>query len=228
MTIEKTDVKQVLNLEQKMVELRKVLPYMKKEQSNKNLGYSWVKADDVWALIQPKMNELGINFRVDNESNAVIEQVIMRTRNGEKQMFLYSSDLSLVWIDTENTKDFLHSTIKAVAWQDDPAKAKGSAWTYAVKYDLFTRFSIPMGELDPDNFGEDRTYKPQVPLAKADKELLEKWEIAIEDVAKYFRTDVGLLTSNQIFEAVELQKAAKERMEKANKKEVVNETPVKV
>lgn len=43
--------------------------------------------------------------------------------------------------------DFVH----AIGWNDDPAKAKGAAHTYALKYYLFEKFTIDQGEDDPDN-----------------------------------------------------------------------------
>ena len=36
-------------------------------------------------------------------------------------------------------------------WNDDPAKAKGAAHTYALKYYLFEKFTVDQGEDDPDN-----------------------------------------------------------------------------
>ena len=45
----------------------------------------------------------------------------------------------------------LEATVHALGWNDDPAKAKGAAHTYALKYYLFEKFSIDQGEDDPDN-----------------------------------------------------------------------------
>ncbi|MBS6311959.1 MAG: ERF family protein [Firmicutes bacterium] len=42
-------------------------------------------------------------------------------------------------------------TVHAVGWNDDPAKAKGAAHTYALKYYLFEKFTVDQGEDDPDN-----------------------------------------------------------------------------
>lgn len=43
------------------------------------------------------------------------------------------------------------ATVHAVGWNDDPAKAKGAAHTYALKYYLFEKFTVDQGEDDPDN-----------------------------------------------------------------------------
>ncbi|AFB76065.1 hypothetical protein 2209_scaffold441_00052 [Bacteriophage sp.] len=41
--------------------------------------------------------------------------------------------------------------IHSIGWNDDPAKAKGAAHTYALKYYLFEKFTVDQGEDDPDN-----------------------------------------------------------------------------
>jgi hypothetical protein len=45
----------------------------------------------------------------------------------------------------------IEATVHAVGWNDDPAKAKGAAHTYALKYYLFEKFTVDQGEDDPDN-----------------------------------------------------------------------------
>ena len=140
-----------LTLEQKLVEIRKTVPYLRKENKG-DVKYNWVKADDVWVEINPKMNELGVNFRTGSETNVKLTAFDWKIKSGIKNMFIYESDLELIWINAEDPEDRITKTVHAIAWQDDPAKAKGSAMTYAVKYDLFSQFSIPMGDMDPDNF----------------------------------------------------------------------------
>lgn len=147
----KTTVKK-MTLEQKLVELRKAVPYLKKDNEKDKIPYKWVKADDVWMHLNPVMNELGVNFRTGSETNVKFSNYDQKTKYGTRLMFLYEADMELIWVNAENPEDKIIKTVHAVAWQDDPAKAKGSAMTYAVKYDLFNQFSIPMGEMDPDNF----------------------------------------------------------------------------
>lgn len=54
---------------------------------------------------------------------------------------------------TTKTKldETIEATVHAVGWNDDPAKAKGAAHTYALKYYLFEKFTVDQGEDDPDN-----------------------------------------------------------------------------
>lgn len=54
-------------------------------------------------------------------------------------------------LDFDNDDETIEATVHAVGWNDDPAKAKGAAHTYALKYYLFEKFTVDQGEDDPDN-----------------------------------------------------------------------------
>lgn len=149
-----------LTLQRKFVELRKACPKIIKERHSENVSYKYAKIYDVWEAITPIMNEVGVNFEIvkevatktDEHGNPVYWTTMQtKTRNGDKLMFLYEADLTIQWTDTDNEDDVQLVTVHAVGWNDDPAKAKGAAHTYALKYYLFEKFSIDQGEDDPDN-----------------------------------------------------------------------------
>lgn len=149
-----------LTLQRKFVELRKACPKIIKERHSESVKYKYAKIYDVWEAITPIMNEVGINFDIikevatknDEHGNPVYWSTMqIKTSNGDKLMFLYEADLTIQWTDVDNEDDTLQVTVHAVGWNDDPAKAKGAAHTYALKYYLFEKFSIDQGEDDPDN-----------------------------------------------------------------------------
>ena len=139
-----------MSLQEKFIELRRQIPRIEKEQHSEQVPYKIAKIDDVWRAITPTMNELGVNSDIVKEENASIKTMNMQ-RGGA--MFLYESDLTIQWTNADNEDDTDTAQTHAIAWNDDPAKAKGSAWTYAIKYYLFEKFSIDMGETDPDMRG---------------------------------------------------------------------------
>ena len=154
-----TSAPRELTLQRKFVELRKACPKITKERHSENVSYKFAKIYDVWEAITPVMNDLGVNFDVieekatksDEHGNPVFWTTMQtKTRNGDKLMFLYEADLTIQWTDVDNEDDVQTVTVHAVGWNDDPAKAKGSAHTYALKYYLFEKFSIDQGEDDPD------------------------------------------------------------------------------
>lgn len=149
-----------LTLRQKLVEMRKACPEILKKKHSDGVSYSYAKIYDVWEKITPIMNELGVDFDVigeqatkHSENGDPVYWITMqtKTRNGDKLMFLYEADLTIRWMNLDNDDDVIEAVIHAIGWNDDPAKAKGAAHTYALKYYLFEKFSIDQGEDDPDN-----------------------------------------------------------------------------
>lgn len=110
-----------LTLRQKLVEMRKACPEIVKKQHSDGVSYKYAKIYDVWEKITPIMNEL------------------------------YEADLTIRWLNLDNDDETIEATVHAVGWNDDPAKAKGAAHTYALKYYLFEKFTVDQGEDDPDN-----------------------------------------------------------------------------
>lgn len=155
---------EVMSLQEKFIELRRQIPRIEKGQHSEEVPYKFAKIDDVWRAITPTMNELGVNFDIIQEENAQIKT--MNTQHGGL-MFLYESDLTMRWTNADNEDDTDEAQTHAIAWNDDPAKAKGSAWTYAIKYYLFEKFSIDMGETDPDMKGKPSAQTASRPVRNA-------------------------------------------------------------
>ena len=65
---------------------------------------------------------------------------------------MYEVDLTLRWVNADDPQDMDERTIHAIGTHEMPDKAKGSAWTYALKYYLLNRFCIDQGASgeDPD------------------------------------------------------------------------------
>lgn len=151
---------EALSLRQKLVEMRKALPTIKKERHSEGVKYAYSKVDAIWGPIRPIMDELGVMFefvreepcKKDANGNPVYWQTMTtKTKQGDKLMWLYECDMVYRWVNVDNDDETLEVTLHAIGWNDDPAKAKGAARTYAVKYYLWDEFSVDQGEEDPDN-----------------------------------------------------------------------------
>ena len=154
------DVASCLSLRQKLVEMRKACPEILKKKHSDGVSYSYAKIYDVWEKITPIMNQLGVDFDViaetatkhsDNGDPLYWITMQTKTRNGDKLMFLYEADLTIRWTNLDNEDETIEAVIHSIGWNDDPAKAKGAAHTYALKYYLFEKFTVDQGEDDPDN-----------------------------------------------------------------------------
>lgn len=73
--------------------------------------------------------------------------------SGEWYQFFTSKDKELrdTQAELQKAREALEVTLHAIGTNDGgPDKAKGSAWTYCLKYYLFEKFGIDQGDDDPD------------------------------------------------------------------------------
>ena len=149
-----------LTLQQKFVKLREAIPKLTKKNHSDGVKYAFTKIFDIYEVLTPAMNEYGVNFdivdevptRRDEFGNAVYyHSYIQQTRNGPRTVWVYEADLSLLWTNADDPNDIQRVHLHAIGTNDSgPDKAKGSAWTYCLKYYLFEKFGIDQGEDDPD------------------------------------------------------------------------------
>ena len=158
-----------LSLEQRMVEVRKAIPAITKQQHSDGVKYKFAKIFDVYELMTPALNEWGVNFDIieeiatrhyENGDPMYYTSYQQQTKNGPRTVWVYEADITIQWTNADDPKDEKSVTVHAIGTNDGgPDKAKGSAWTYALKYYLFERFNIDRGVDDPDN--KDLSDDPQ-------------------------------------------------------------------
>lgn len=154
-----------LTLQQKFIKLREAVPAITQQAHSEGVNYKFAKIFDVYKLLTPAMNDWGVNFDIikeeatrhaENGDPLFYHWYPQKTRSGERCVWVYEADLTIQWTNADNPKDTLEVTLHAIGTNDGgPDKAKGSAWTYCLKYYLFEKFGIDQGEDDPDN--TDRT-----------------------------------------------------------------------
>ena len=142
-----------MTLQEKFVEIRKAIPALVKRRYNENVDYDFLKIDDIYRFLTPAMNEFGVNFDIVDETATNTDengnQVFVRYISGVNY-WLYEADLKLLWTNVEDPQDFKEIKIHAIGTNEMPDKAKGSAFTYALKYYFFNKFTIDQGGDDPD------------------------------------------------------------------------------
>lgn len=150
-----------MNLAQKFVELRRACPEIIKKKHSDGVKYTFAKIFDVYELLAPAMNEWGVDWDIvkeeatrhyENGDAMFFTNYVQHTRNGDRVVWVYEADLTLRWINVDNPEETQEIILHALGTNDGgPDKAKGSAWTYCLKYYLFEKFNIDQGEDDPDN-----------------------------------------------------------------------------
>ena len=142
----------VLFLQEKMVLIRTQIPALVKRMYSEEVSYDFTKIDDIFRYLTPAMNRYKVNLEIVGEKPTYREQEnLLFVRFLDRLMiWMYEADLTLCWINAENPEDKMEVTIHAIGTHEMPEKAKGSGWTYALKYYLLDKFGIDQGGEDPD------------------------------------------------------------------------------
>ena len=139
----------------KMVKIREKIPMLIKKRYSEDVDYDFVKIDDIYGLLTPALNKYGVDFEIVGESctqkDAAGNPVFLTETDG---YWKYEADLKVCWANADNPDDRKDAVIHLIGTHEAPEKAKGTAWTYGLKYYLLNRFCIKQGEFeDPDMVG---------------------------------------------------------------------------
>lgn len=136
-----------MNIYQKLVEVRKSVPYLKKEAQGHQ--YQYTGSSQVLSSVRAKMDELGLMLVSKVLGHNLIEG---KTAKGSKE-FMTELDIEFVWINADNPEETI-----VCPWYgqgvDSGEKGVGKALTYAEKYFILKTFNIPTDKDDPDAFQE--------------------------------------------------------------------------
>lgn len=155
-----TPPREAMSLQEKFVKLREAVPAITQRQHSEGVKYKFAKIFDVYELLTPAMNQYGVNFDIvaekatrhaENGDPVYYSHFQQNTQRGSLIVWVYEADLTIRWTNADDPEDILEVTLHAIGTNDSgPDKAKGSAWTYCLKYYLFEKFGIDQGDEDPD------------------------------------------------------------------------------
>ncbi|MCL4415263.1 MAG: ERF family protein [Actinobacteria bacterium] len=135
-----------MNIYQKLIEVRKTVPYLKKE--NEGYQFKFVSSSQTLAALKAKMDELQLLLIPSVTSKNLIE----KNQSGSKE-HLTELEMDFKWVNAENPEEFI-----LCHWYgqglDTGEKGVGKALTYAEKYFMLKFFNIPTDKDDPDSFQE--------------------------------------------------------------------------
>lgn len=151
-----------LNLQQKLIEVRKAVPYLQKAASGSQ--YQYVGSSQTLSSVMEKMNELGVLLKQEIISQRVTQ---FHTAKGALQ-FMTDADMRFTWINADDPSDR-----EEALWQgqgvDNGEKGIGKLATYAEKYFILKSFNIATDKDDPDSFQQKvEANKPQPKKATPD------------------------------------------------------------
>lgn len=142
-----------LNLWQKMVEIRKVVTYLQKE--NDGAQYKYVSSSQVLTAVRAKMDELCVVLVPSIVSHKVGESVIeffdSKDRPSKRTTTYFTElDMSMTWVNGDNPSEKIECSWYAQGVDIAGEKGVGKALTYGEKYFMLRFFNIPTDKDDPD------------------------------------------------------------------------------
>lgn len=142
-----------LNIYQKIADVKANIDGFTKDK--KSYNYSYVSGSQVLHRIREKMLEHNL-LLFPYTANETCEQIEVTRFNkkANKEVttteFLVKLKMIYTWINADNPQEKQIVDFWATGQQDDPAKAYGTALTYAERYFLMKFFNIPTDEDDAD------------------------------------------------------------------------------
>lgn len=175
--------KELNSLDEKLMELKKLVSIMKKDSEGH--GYNYVSEESILLTINDKMIELGIKLTPKFVPGTLFSQVVnyQNAKGQPKTDVLVRSELQFIW------KDIKTGETEVIDWgllgqQADGSQALGSGLTYANRYFLLKYFNATTSNDDPDKIrsaiaAEEERKKIsaiQTKIKKAYEKIVQKYQ----------------------------------------------------
>ena len=156
-----------MNLYQKLIEVRKAVPYLQKEAEGQQ--YKYVGSSQVLASVRAKMDELGLLLTVKvlghNVNGETVENEDKYGKKKKTTTYFTELDLEFTWINAEKPEEILSLPFYGQGVDIAGEKGVGKALTYAEKYFLLKQFTIATDKDDPDAFQQkSESYRKPDPI----------------------------------------------------------------
>lgn len=183
---------QHLNLDQKLVKVRKKIPSLIRKRYSEEVDYDFLKMEDINEFLTPALDRYGVNFDIVEESSTMADKetgraIFLVEENG---LWRYEANLVLRWINADRPEEIKDVFLHAIGTHETADKAKGTAWTYCIKYYLMHKFNIRQAAFeDPDMMdlgqkdtpqGESRENHPAVQAPEPPKTTDPSLEAVLE------------------------------------------------
>ena len=174
----KENLKESLNLYQKLAKVRAMSDVVAKEKR----GYNYTYADitSILAKITAGMKRYGVSLiPLVTPGTGHVEQLVTKSTKFDKTgkayenvvtEMLVTADMVFRWVNDDNPDEFIDVPWFLTGAQGDPSQAYGSGLTYCTRYFLTSYFQIAQADSDVDAY---RT-KQKVAAAAEDKAIAEE------------------------------------------------------
>ena len=221
-----------MNIYQKLIEVRKTVPYLQKESEGSQ--YKYVGSSQVLAAVRKKMDDLGLLLVTRIIDHNVMHETVENVDkyNKVKKTTTYFTELTLefTWINAENPEETIVIPFYSQGVDIAGEKGVGKGLTYGEKTFLLKQFNIATDQDDPDAFQERaETYSKDIATNeqimvfqnKAQEYCTLKGQGTPEEIYKSFKIDFDKVTSKEITTHIRkldgaIAKAIKEAVNETN------------
>ena len=155
-----------MNIYQKLVEVRKSVPYLKKDA--KSHSYQYNSPSQVLGALRAKMDELGLLLETRIISKEVTQTVVPSPK-GEKINYFTELTLEYTWVNADNPDEKVIVPWYSQGIETASERGIGKSLTYGERYFLMKQFSIPVDTDDVDYF-EQKAEQNRKPASITEEE----------------------------------------------------------
>lgn len=151
-----------MNIYEKLIEVRKEVPYLQKGVYNKGQQYSYVSSSQALGAVRAKIDELGL-LLIPSVIDAKFSELCKGISEKGKETVTIITELTIeyTWLNAENPEEKFSITWYGQGIDIGGEKGVGKALTYAEKYFMLKFFNIATDKDDPDAFQDKIEGKEQ-------------------------------------------------------------------
>lgn len=198
-----------MNIYQKLVEVRKSVPYLQKDSVGKQYNYN--SGSQVVAAVRGKMDELSLLLIPEIVGHTLHAETVEYTEgNKPKKTTTYFTEVDLImtWVNAEAPEEKIRIPWYSQGVDIAGEKGVGKAASYGEKTFLIKQFNIPTDELDADAF-QGKLEKSSGRKSNAVAQLKSEWigsgfaaNLLAPQVKKKFGCGISELTEAQVDELI--------------------------
>lgn len=104
-----------MNLNQKMIRIRKKVPKLIRKRYSEDVTYDFVKLDDIYECLTPALNKYGVDFDILSERPTQMDEqgnsVFLKEMG---TLWRYEADLELCWTNADRPGDKVRSFLHVI------------------------------------------------------------------------------------------------------------------
>ena len=139
-----------MNIYQKLIEVRKAVPYLQKENSGNQ--YKYVSSSQTLSSLRAKLDEYGLLLIPKVISTNVLKETVEKSDGKKTTTYFTELTMQFTWVNAEKPEEIIACSWYGQGVDIAGEKGVGKALTYAEKYFMLKFFNIATDKDDPDSF----------------------------------------------------------------------------